>query len=564
MLSENVAMRGRIIELEKQVEDNESRRIADHALAIKSKMEAQLAEWGTMLSGLGLEPPPKRHSPAVRKSTNRRTSFAYSRVSPSQRRLRDMAREIDDLGHIPEYKQYPSRAERKTLKYVARDVVVRFMLTYCSPQEILAMRMSDSSTAGSPELGPPPMSQFIDDEPFKVDSPPAAPPLKERSESTPQRKFESSVLLPSPKPEDQTPESPSPKRDDLVTKQQKPEPAPQEPNAVPAEATVTTPTKAGTKRKLATREENVRPLKTDENKPARILAGKSIRDKTGGMSLKDLASMRKETREELTNPRKALSAKSTNDDMSSPKKTSKPAKPIAQDEMAAVKSDLVKSRRSKPKVPTTIKIEALPEPAATVSDLGAPLAAPELLMPMSPESVSAARGDTPPPADISSRGEAARPSRRNRTAVSYAEPNLRDKMRRPGKELVDAVVNRRSSQFEPVLRESTSAEAESIPASPLSGKNDDIHASVVTERRRRQSTAVSKLSYAERDSSIDESTLQDDESVDLYEIATSPRLKPLDGKKKTAKGRSRRFSAAVESDDGSKEGPSTRRRSMMV
>ena len=36
-----------------------------------------------------------------------------------------------------------------------------------------------------------------------------------------------------------------------------------------------------------------------------------------------------------------------------------------------------------------------------------------------------------------------RPSRRSRGAVSYAEPNLRDKMRRPTKELVDAVAGER-------------------------------------------------------------------------------------------------------------------------
>lgn len=54
--------------------------------------------------------------------------------------------------------------------------------------------------------------------------------------------------------------------------------------------------------------------------------------------------------------------------------------------------------------------------------------------------------DTPPPADldpesanISAFGSLGRASRRQRGSVSYAEPNLRDKMRRPTKELVDAV-----------------------------------------------------------------------------------------------------------------------------
>jgi hypothetical protein len=45
---------------------------------------------------------------------------------------------------------------------------------------------------------------------------------------------------------------------------------------------------------------------------------------------------------------------------------------------------------------------------------------------------------------------AARPSRRRGVVVSYAEPNLRDKMRRPTKEMIDAVAfgSRRSSNFQ--------------------------------------------------------------------------------------------------------------------
>jgi hypothetical protein len=115
MLSENLELRGRILELEKQVDDNESRRIADHALAIKTKLESQLTEWGTLLAGLGLEPPMKRQSPRVRRSSKQRMSFHCNRPSPSQRRLRDVARDIEDLGHISENKSY----SRMSLKYVA-------------------------------------------------------------------------------------------------------------------------------------------------------------------------------------------------------------------------------------------------------------------------------------------------------------------------------------------------------------------------------------------------------------------------------------------------------------
>ena len=111
MLSENLELRGRILELEKELEDNDARRIADHALAIKAKLESQLTEWGTLLAGLGLEPPMKRHSPRPRKSQQKpRLSFSSARPSPSQQRLRDIAREIEELGHISETKTYPRRS----------------------------------------------------------------------------------------------------------------------------------------------------------------------------------------------------------------------------------------------------------------------------------------------------------------------------------------------------------------------------------------------------------------------------------------------------------------------
>lgn len=112
MLSENLELRSRIVELEAQIENNEARRIADHALAIKTKLEAQLTEWGSLLSGLGLEPPIKRHSPRIRKNVKQRISFCPDRPSPSQRRLRDIARDIEELGSISENRS----SSRQSLK----------------------------------------------------------------------------------------------------------------------------------------------------------------------------------------------------------------------------------------------------------------------------------------------------------------------------------------------------------------------------------------------------------------------------------------------------------------
>lgn len=121
LLSENLDLRGQIVRLEKELEDNSSQRIADHALDIKARMEAQLVEWGALLAGLGLEPPLKRRSPRGRRMANPRPD---RNQSPAQRRTRDVTKDLVALalqdGRLPsisENKPYP----RATMKYVCRD-----------------------------------------------------------------------------------------------------------------------------------------------------------------------------------------------------------------------------------------------------------------------------------------------------------------------------------------------------------------------------------------------------------------------------------------------------------
>lgn len=78
----------------------------------------------------------------------------------------------------------------------------------------------------------------------------------------------------------------------------------------------------------------------------------------------------------------------------------------------------------------------------------------DLFSPLSshPSTARAESRDTPPPSEISAGADASRPSRRARGAVSYAEPNLRDKMRRPTKELVDAVARDQKAARENALK----------------------------------------------------------------------------------------------------------------
>ncbi|KAM0430577.1 hypothetical protein ACHAPT_005928 [Fusarium lateritium] len=515
-----------------------------------------------------------------------------------------------------------------------------------NPEEILALRSvaddTDSpDTVDSPELGPPPMSQFIDQDPVKVDSPSRSRPTPVHE--SPKTKLSPPEALESPHSRRTLPRSPSPekKKQEVVVEPQEPQP---ETNAAEKKATetkpvetkphdtpvvdasLTQPVKTGSKRKLAARDDmgTARPQKiSNENENARIIAEKpSIREKAGGRTLKELTSMRKEAREKAnaTGTRKPLSAKSTNDDMSSPKKTSKP---VALDEVAAAKADLVKSKvtqdrsKSKSKAPPPITIEAVLDleptaPAVTEVPymLGTPLTQQVLLSPTSPDSVvskEAGRGGTPPPIDINASRESSRPSRRSRAAVSYAEPNLRDKMRRPTKELLDAVAGegkhaRRSSAADlaapdtvKVKREndagdswkklphaaSTNTEDEpgSVPASPLAGKGSapELPKSVAVRGGRRSSMMVQELATdreANEDRDDKEDSTPDSTSlseVDVYDFTPSSpqpeKQAPAETKKRTGGRRAtRRVSAAVHSEEGLaiRERASSRRRSMML
>jgi hypothetical protein len=121
LLSENLELRSHILRLQTELEGSQAKRIADHALQIKEKMEAQLVEWGTMLASLGHEPVPKSRSPrAVKKPRIQRTSIGRSGASDWRRRetmssMQDLEAAAIQEGRLPplwENKTYP----RETLK----------------------------------------------------------------------------------------------------------------------------------------------------------------------------------------------------------------------------------------------------------------------------------------------------------------------------------------------------------------------------------------------------------------------------------------------------------------
>jgi hypothetical protein len=94
-----------------------------------------------------------------------------------------------------------------------------------------------------------------------------------------------------------------------------------------------------------------------------------------------------------------------------------------------------------------------------------------------------------------------RPSRRRGAVVSYAEPNLRDKMRRPTKEMIDAVAfgSRRSSSFQPSLDRDDSTQPGSLPAdfALANHASQEQVLEMVSRRKRKVSSAPKEESEAE-------------------------------------------------------------------
>ncbi|KAK0651274.1 hypothetical protein B0T16DRAFT_453758 [Cercophora newfieldiana] len=438
MLSENLDLRGQVMRLEKELENNTADRIADHALEIKAKMEVQLAELGAMLARLGTEPPSKRHSPERRRQAR---PAPRGLRSPAQRRAREPTADPEVLaaqeGRLPpiyENKSYP----RATM----------------NSEQILALCAEAADTSNSPDLGPPPVSRYVDEEVVRET------PVKSVEKVDVRGQLEESY-------KETEHASPLPKLDFQRKRPNNPEPAKErakEPVSVPAEATkpekepekakpvpsapVVSTVKSGAKRKFGD-ENDMRGNKAPSGKE-NAATGQETADKpsageiTKNRAIKEIPAHRRKA-----HGRPPLSAKSTNDDVSSPRKAAVEdiAKPLkSQQQHTNPKHAPQREREQKTTPIPKLEIPSLPEPTPNVVTIlpepcepntpGLPLISPDTPDRSAPRDMAV---DTPPPGHLSVDGETSRPSRRARAAISYAEPNLRDKMRRPTKELFDAV-----------------------------------------------------------------------------------------------------------------------------
>jgi len=301
----------------------------------------------------------------------------------------------------------------------------------------------------SPDLGPPPMSRFVEPDPVKVDS-----PTRLTSEAVPVS--ENITAATSPK------QLVPPQSTELKTSGSEPEKSQQ---AFVSKATKSLTTvsatpapKAGSKRKFGASDENDVPNRGSvQGEKPRLIKSSSEpvmqrRELKAKKSFKEIPGSQKDAKDKpmvigQNAVRRPLASRSTNEDVASPRKT---VKPLLKEEHAtelplSIREKLVKSKTKKEAKPLSIEIP--PELQPAVVDV-TPEAAPKTpfieQQPTGSESPDrtaprAELHDTPPPADISARGETSRASRRARGSVSYAEPSLRAKMRRPTEQLFDAV-----------------------------------------------------------------------------------------------------------------------------
>lgn len=516
LLSENLDLRGQVLRLEKEIEDDKSQRVAGHALQIKEKMEAQLVELGALLAGFGLEPPTKRQSPVTVRRTNKPARLSLPAESPPPQRQRpsplspgeaeSLAAQEGRLPPIYETNVFP----RRTL----------------GQDEILALQSNDTQATASPNLERPSASRMLRDETKKANEATIRPPVGifDKAASVPKTKAVDApkpVAKPRPteaehatkaeaKHSSSTTASQSLAAEKKMATSKTPVPIPTPAvSALPPTMTdiimsAATASKSSSKRKFAVNDENaaLRGIKAgnENNKPLPVTQ-KDTLDKTvpvrelkNPRSIRSQVNNRKENAEENADiktqapTRQPLAAKSTNKDISTPRKQAlngkekpkdinaapgagKPAEPNARMrnrtkmtvsadisgptpvETADIHLDDHKVSKSTSKEATKERIQLKTGPVhldlddAHLSEPEMESACPSTPPPPSSTALSSQRmivirgegRDTPPPADISSQGEASRPSRRSRNSVSYAEPNLRDKMRRPTKELFDAV-----------------------------------------------------------------------------------------------------------------------------
>ncbi|EKG21518.1 Shugoshin [Macrophomina phaseolina MS6] len=436
LLAENLSLREQVIQLQTELEHTRGHAAVEQISSVKDQLESKLMEIGSLVAELN----------SIKKPTyKKRASDAGPSKAMEQfewrRAMREQAGEHDDdeiLPTITEDKYYP----RRTL-----DVdELRTVLT--------------DATDDSPDLGPPPVVHFPDEDPIKFD--PKQAMEDENDDMDVDQKEEEELLPPNISVNLETRKK---RRDSskLDLRKMSVFQSPEEEDAAKrGDLEESQPSKMGRKRKLsATAEdtngdsnekdyrddfrfsrrggdrENRQPFETSHKKNAKLdmllnTERKALGDKTN------------------TSPKKVQKSDSKSE-AKKPETSKEAARNRVRERKArAAMVQMTPSETNEVVERADIPTEEVQQPEQQELPPKTP-AGLDLFSPVSTEP-SAARQesrDTPPPGDLGAgTSEAAaggRPSRRARSQVNYAEPNLISKMRRPTEKKVDAVVDGRRS-----------------------------------------------------------------------------------------------------------------------
>ncbi|KAG9234305.1 hypothetical protein BJ875DRAFT_17078 [Amylocarpus encephaloides] len=452
LLTENLGLRKHIVHLECELGKEREGNSREHDSHIKAQLEAKLSEINALFSGFCQTPRSKRkdEKPSENKSTGPcKSPKQKEKIRPSLEEA--IANQEGRLPPIREDKQYP----RKTLEQ----------------QELLKLISEATISTESPEIEPPPVSQFVDEDPVKIDL-----PKRHAKEATGENDIENalSMNLEHRRKRRESSGGIIPSNDISVQSSK-------------LSGELKPSLKSGAKRKLSARDEEEEDTsgRRKENIPINSTASRAVgEDKSKPIvtilperpikTAREIAAVKGSSRDRrprasTETTRKVLAPKDINN---SPKKTTRP---LLKDEVKNEKSEVPKLKplRDQPiehsreparlllgMKPAVVAAELHPKTPVAFDDISAPSTQPSTARVVNSR-------DTPPPADLGPGAECARPSRRARGAVSYAEPSLRNKMRRPTKELVDAVATgSKSGQRLSIKAEGMDASSTRIKAEP--------------------------------------------------------------------------------------------------
>ncbi|KAF2809654.1 uncharacterized protein BDZ99DRAFT_520989 [Mytilinidion resinicola] len=432
LLAENLSLREQVINLQTALDNQSDGPSAENIYAVRDKLEAKIHELGTLVAELGQIQNPERQRRC-------KSQTAATRRSPDERNWRSGAgfRQFEgDDGKLPtitEDKHYP----RKTM----------------SADQLRGMLEDPDSQ--SPDIGPPPVARFDTEEPIQFDPRPSASHHMVDNGSDDLNPGQNVMLETRRKRRESNPKLTIRR---MSVYQSSPEGGEEGASSNEKNGGL----KVGAKRKLSVREED------DAHEVAETTPDsfQYTRRGTSGVSDKDTEMDPSNDSHPLSAPeRKILGSKPVNTDpILSPKKpkptpsekpdAKKPSKPSSRSQRLPNRRPRFEPVEVAPiqTEPVEEPVEFLPPKTPATDNMFSP--------PTNPSTQRPETRDTPPPADLNpsgtsndANGLAGRAARRARPQVNYAEPNLISKMRRPTKELADAVgpkpEDRRSMSAEP-------------------------------------------------------------------------------------------------------------------